>query len=231
MIWSGFIIGILGSLHCVGMCGPLALAVPTIPGKRLTSSLIFNGGRILTYTVLGGFFGLMGMGIKLAGFQSYLSILTGVFVLSIVFFPSIQHYLNYKFKWDFTANIRKSMTHQLKKKSYGSLFSLGFLNGFLPCGLIYVAIAGALETGYVESAALYMSLFGIGTSIMLILTMLSRDWFSQVRMMRPKRIVPILTFLLGVMFIVRGIIYMIPPEHQELAVIEVMAKITMCHGR
>jgi hypothetical protein len=171
------------------------------------------------------------MGIQLAGFQSYLSVLTGVFILSIVIFPTIQHYLNRSLNWDFTASVRKAMTVQIKRKSFVSLLFMGMLNGLLPCGLIYVAVAGALETGYVELSAIYMALFGAGTSLMLILTMMSRDWFHQVKLLRPKKVVPILTFMLGVMFIIRGVIYMIPPEHQELAVVEIMSKITMCHGR
>ncbi|MFT7283225.1 MAG: sulfite exporter TauE/SafE, partial [Cyclobacteriaceae bacterium] len=76
MIWSGFVIGLLGSLHCVGMCGPLAFAAPTMSSKRLTGALVYNAGRTMTYAVLGAIAGILGLGINLAGFQSYLSIAT-----------------------------------------------------------------------------------------------------------------------------------------------------------
>lgn len=228
MIWSGFIVGLLGSVHCIGMCGPLALAVPTKKGHRVISAVLFNGGRILTYAFLGALFGLIGLGFQLIGFQTYLSIATGVFVIALVVFPAIQH----KFHWSGGEWIRTKIAGLMKKKSLPSIFSLGVLNGFLPCGLIYIAVAGAIETGFVESAAVYMVFFGIGTSLVLFLTMMSKDLFAKIKSHKPKRIVPYLTVLLGILFIVRGFLYMIPPEIQENNMtVQVLQTITMCHVR
>lgn len=229
MIWSAFVIGLLGSLHCVGMCGPLALAVPTRKGHRLSSAAVFNGGRILTYGMLGAFFGLVGMGFHLAGVQSYLSLLTGAFVIMLVIFPRIENRLNFGYHKKMSAWVRTQIAQKIGRGTYSSIFILGMLNGLLPCGLIYVAVAGALETGFVETSAIYMMLFGLGTSILLVMTMLSRDIFSKIKLFKPKRFVPYLTFAIGILFIVRGLLYMVPPEHHELAAFEILSKITMCH--
>ncbi|MDH5608771.1 MAG: sulfite exporter TauE/SafE family protein [Cyclobacteriaceae bacterium] len=231
MIWSGFVIGLFGSLHCVGMCGPLALAVPTIAGQRILSVLLFQGGRILVYGLLGLFFGILGLGVQMAGFQSLLSILTGVFILLIAIFPSVQHHISGKLSWNIGAWVRKRMSQRLKKKNVLSLLALGGLNGLLPCGLIYVALAGAMETGYVESAMAYMLMFGVGTSVLLALTMFSRPFLASFTLRKSGKLIPYLTAILGAMFLIRGLVYMVPPEHQHLATVEFLQTITFCHGR
>ena len=227
MIWSGFLIGLLGSVHCVGMCGPLALAVPTKKGFRITSAILFNGGRIITYGFLGAVFGLIGLGFQLIGFQTVLSIATGLFIISLVVFPALQQ----KFHWVGGDFVRKRISGLMKRKSLPSIFSLGVLNGFLPCGLIYVAVAGAIETGYVESAAAYMMFFGLGTSVVLFLTMMSKELFAKIKSHKPKRLVPYLTVLLGLLFIIRGVLYMVPPEIQGNETVQILQTITMCHVR
>jgi sulfite exporter TauE/SafE len=229
MIWSGFIIGLLGSLHCVGMCGPLAFAVPTVKGHRLLSAVAYNAGRIFTYSLLGVVVGLLGLGIHLAGFQSYLSIATGVFIILLVIFPTIERLLHRTAKVDIGAKVRSLMSRHLKKDSYWSTGLIGILNGLLPCGLIYAALAGAIETGYVETAALYMLLFGLGTSVLMISTMLSKGFISKITWFKPRKVVPYLTMVLGLLFVTRGLLYMRPPDAEETAMIQVLQTITMCH--
>jgi sulfite exporter TauE/SafE len=229
MIWSGFLIGLMGSLHCVGMCGPLAFAVPTVRGHRLASALIYNGGRIITYAILGVIVGLLGLGIHLAGFQSYLSILTGVFIILLVVFPALENLLFRLTKIDLGNRVRRLMSKHLKKHSYKSTALIGVLNGLLPCGLIYAALAGAIETGFVETAAVYMMLFGLGTSVLMIATMLSKGVVFRVGWFKPKKVVPYLTLVLGLLFVVRGLLYMRPPDAPETAMIQVLQTITMCH--
>ncbi len=230
MIWSAFVIGLLGSLHCVGMCGPLALAVPSKPGHRIVSAALFNSGRILMYGLIGVFFGIVGYGLHLAGFQSYLSIFAGVSILIFLLFPHLENRLNSKYNFRFSGYIRKKFSGLIKKKTYSSIFTMGLLNGLLPCGLIYIAVAGALETGYVETAAIYMIFFGLGTTVLLFLTFISREVIQKIKFFRPKRLVPYLTGLIAILFITRGILYMIPPDLNELASIQFLQKITMCHG-
>jgi sulfite exporter TauE/SafE len=229
MIWSGFLIGLMGSLHCVGMCGPLAFAVPTVKGHRFMSAVVYNSGRIVTYSLLGILVGLLGLGIHLAGYQSYLSILTGTFIILLVVFPALERLLFKLTKLDLGSLIRSHISKHLKKNSYISTALIGILNGLLPCGLIYAALAGAIETGYVESAALYMIMFGLGTSVLMMGTMLSKGFVLKINWFKPKKVVPYLTLTLGVLFILRGILYMRPPDAPESAMIQVLETITMCH--
>lgn len=229
MIWSGFIIGLLGSLHCVGMCGPLAFAVPTVRGHRLLSALVYNSGRILTYSLLGVLVGFLGLGIHLAGFQSYLSVATGVFIILLVIFPALDRLLHRTTHLEIGSTVRSLISRHLKRESYWSTGFVGFLNGLLPCGLIYAALAGALETGYIESAAVYMLLFGLGTSFLMIATMLSKGFVHKITWFKPGKVVPYLTLVLGLLFITRGFLYMRPPDAPETAMIQVLQTITMCH--
>jgi len=75
-IFAGFVMGIVGSFHCIGMCGPIALALPVGSGKykSLLQKLLYNFGRVITYMIMGGFLGLIGQKIELFGFQRYFSL-------------------------------------------------------------------------------------------------------------------------------------------------------------
>jgi sulfite exporter TauE/SafE len=229
MIWSGFLIGLMGSLHCVGMCGPLAFAVPTVKGHRFASAVVYNTGRIITYALLGILVGLLGLGIHLAGYQSYLSLFTGFFIILLVIFPALERLLFKLTKFDLGSKVRTMISKNLRRNSYTSTALIGILNGLLPCGLIYAALAGAIETGYVESAALYMILFGLGTSVLMMGTMLSKGIVIRINWLKPKKIVPYLTLVLGLLFVIRGILYMRPPDAPDSAMIQVLETITMCH--
>ena len=148
-LWTAFTIGLFGSLHCVGMCGPVALAVGGKErGQVVINGLLYNLGRTLTYTLLGGVIGLLGKGLFLAGFQKYLSIGIGVALLAIALFSinvetkilkiTAFHQLVFKLK----SGIGKWIRHQ----SRVGTFAVGVMNGLLPCGLVYMAVVGALST-------------------------------------------------------------------------------------
>ena len=81
---SAFVLGIVSSLHCIGMCGPIALAIPLNRNSK-TEAFIgvieYNFGRILTYTTLGLIVGYIGLGIQLIGFLQGLSIIAGIFII------------------------------------------------------------------------------------------------------------------------------------------------------
>ena len=80
---SALTLGFLGSFHCAGMCGPIALMLPKSSGNKaqvLAGRFIYNSGRVFTYIVIGLFFGLLGMAIAMRGFQRELSVLTGVVI-------------------------------------------------------------------------------------------------------------------------------------------------------
>jgi len=229
-------IGIVGSLHCMGMCGPIVVALPLKNQNTFTKILgavLYNSGRVATYGMLGVLFGLLGKGIHMAGFQRWTSIILGVAMIISVLFPFI-------FREKITvgnllAGAASRLIVRLKKlfasRSYHSLILIGLLNGLLPCGLVYVAIAGAINTGSVISGSLFMILFGVGTIPLLLLASLASDAIGQRVRSKMQRAVPYFVFFLGVLFVLRGMSLGIPyisPTAEKLAPKEMVEKGSCC---
>ncbi|HLP20289.1 MAG TPA: sulfite exporter TauE/SafE family protein, partial [Chitinophagales bacterium] len=161
-------IGFVGSLHCIGMCGPIALALPVYGQgvfNRIAGPLLYNTGRIITYGFLGMLFGLLGKGFVIGGYQQLLSIILGILILASMLLPaSIKSRLGMtKIIAPFIAKIKSLLGRFLKQRTAGSFLIIGLLNGLLPCGLVYLAIAGAIATGDVINSGAFMMAFGIGT--------------------------------------------------------------------
>ncbi len=229
-------IGIVGSLHCMGMCGPIVVALPLKNQNLFTKilgAILYNSGRVATYGVLGLLFGLLGRGIHMAGFQQWTSIILGIVMIVSVLFPFV-------FREKITvgnllAGMAARLISRLKKlfasRSYRSLLLIGLLNGLLPCGLVYVAIAGAISSGSVVSGSLFMVLFGLGTIPLLLLAALASDAIGQRIRAKMQRAVPYFVFFLGVLFILRGMSLGIPfisPTAEKLAPKEVVEKGSCC---
>ena len=165
---AAFTMGIIGSFHCVGMCGPLALALPLSNDStysKFIGALLYNSGRIVTYSLFGLASGLLGKSIALLGFQQWLSILLGTAIIILLIIPKI---FPGKFRQSNTASLffqklRHSFGQLFFKKNQSALFAIGFLNGLLPCGLVYLAIAAATATVDVKTSILFMAAFGAGT--------------------------------------------------------------------
>jgi len=221
MLWTAFMMGLVGNFHCAGMCGPIAIALPLDRNswaKRLLGSMLYNLGRTLTYSILGGFFGLVGKGFVMAGFQQWLSIVMGGVMILIVLFPAL---FKNPFEVEtgmlkFVGGVKRNLRKLFGKTSYGSVFMIGALNGLLPCGLVYFAIVGAIASGSVLMGSLYMALFGLGTMpIMFAIPLLGNVITGQLRQKLTKAI-PAMMILIGGLFIVRGlglkIPYLSPPD-------------------
>jgi len=213
ILYTAFLLGLAGSLHCVGMCGPIALSLPlrskTISGK-IWGSALWSLGRILTYSIMGTLFGLIGSGFKMLGYQQIISILIGAMMILSVFLPSL-------FK-KFTAGsitalfnpIRRGMQHLLKEKNNRALFLIGIFNGLLPCGLVYMSVAGAIATSDFYYSVLFMILFGLGTLPLLLLVSLLGNVISLNIRKKIDKVVPIVIVVLGILFILRGLTLGIP---------------------
>jgi sulfite exporter TauE/SafE len=168
LFFVAFMIGIVGSFHCVGMCGPLALALPLSHNSfaaKIAGAFLYNAGRVVTYSFFGLIFGLIGQTAALFGFQQWLSIGAGALILLFIIMPK-------KYKMQSTAanytngsfsKLRSALAGLFTQKNNSSLFVIGLLNGLLPCGLVYMAVAGAIGTGEVGSSILFMAAFGLGT--------------------------------------------------------------------
>ncbi len=215
MLWAGFLFGILGSFHCVGMCGPIAMALPIGRGagwQFIAGRLLYNGGRILTYALLGGLAGIFGKSLQLAGFQQTVSIVSGVLILALVVLP---HFGGEKFGkligFDKVLNkVRQLMARQFQKSSAASLGVIGMLNGILPCGFVYIALAGAVSVPTIGGSMLYMALFGLGTfPLMFILSLSGKLLKPDLRRFFNKAVPYAATFM-AVIFILRGLDLGIP---------------------
>lgn len=214
-LWTAFILGFLGSFHCAGMCGPIALALPLNRGNwvsRVSGAFLYNSGRILTYMLLGALFGFLGKGIKLAGFQLWASVIIGAAMIVMVLFPMIvgkRVSFNNLFG-GYSRRLYARFQKLFHAGSSSSFFTIGLLNGILPCGLVYVGVAGAINTGEVYNAMLYMALFGLGTApVMLSITLIGNFLSLAVRNVI-GRVTPYMVILLGVLFILRGLSLGIP---------------------
>ncbi|MFA5327239.1 MAG: sulfite exporter TauE/SafE family protein [Prolixibacteraceae bacterium] len=218
-------IGLIGSFHCIGMCGPIVVALPLKKHNlisKITGTILYNSGRVITYSIIGLLFGMLGRGIRLAGFQQWTSILLGVTMIVSVLFPFI-------FREKITiaglfTGYSSRLIVRLKKlftdRSYFSLWMIGLLNGLLPCGLVYVAVAGAINSGNVFTGAVFMALFGIGTIPLLLIATLASDAIGQRIRSKMQRVVPYFVFMLGLLFVLRGLSLGIPfvsPTAEKLA--------------
>lgn len=227
-IFTAFIIGLLGSLHCIGMCGPIALALPTGPAKSIrfyAGRLLYNFGRVITYSVFGLIFGLIGKNLAIVGLQRWVSIVSGVAIIIIVLIPSSAK-TGMIMKLPFgkvTHKIKEAFGNLFRKGSLSSMLFIGIVNGLLPCGFVYVGVAGAIAVGDVWLGVVYMALFGLGTIPVMFITSVAGNFISIGVRQKLTKVIPILAILLAVLFILRGmnlgIMYISPKTEKMMKVI------------
>ncbi|MFK7001323.1 sulfite exporter TauE/SafE family protein [Flavobacterium oreochromis] len=210
MIYSAFILGLISSLHCVGMCGPIAMMLPVDrknQTKKVIQIIIYNIGRIMSYILLGSFFGLLGRGLFLAGFQQKMSIIIGILMIVIVLVPE-KVFAQYNFSkpvFIMLSKVKTLLGQQFKNKTYQSIFMIGLLNGFLPCGLVYVALFGAIAMQKISLSIVYMALYGIGTIPMMTMVVYISNLLTLPVRNKIQKIIPIAVIGVGVLFIFRGL--------------------------
>ncbi|MES2374255.1 MAG: sulfite exporter TauE/SafE family protein [Bacteroidota bacterium] len=210
----GFLLGLVSSFHCVGMCGPVALLIPVnhaTPRGKLRAILSYNMGRVITYVVLGSMLGLLGKRFYLAGFQQIFSIVLGAVILVIL----ISWILNKRFFHIQPSGIlfkpvQKFIAKQMNSQHPLAAFFTGMGNGLLPCGMVYFAIISALATGTMSSGALFMFAFGLGTvPLMLLLGYFGS--FVNIHIREKVRVAtPFFIASIGVLLILRGLNLDIP---------------------
>ncbi len=209
---SAFSIGLLGSFHCVGMCGPIALALPVNSKsafRRTLAILIYNIGRVITYGLLGFVMGLVGKSFSLFGFQQWASIIAGAGVLLFLLFNTILK-RNLFSSAKMVGWLKKPFARLLKKPENSSLFFIGLLNGFLPCGLVYTALFGAIATNHLFYSTLFMILFGLGTVPMMAFVTFSSKKISLGFRNKLRKTVPLFVGCMGILLIARGLNLGIP---------------------
>lgn len=215
MLYSAMILGLLSSLHCIGMCGPIALMLPVArnnPEKKALQILTYHIGRIAAYTAIGLIFGLLGRAFYMAGIQQQLSIFAGVAIIAIALIPerTLARYNFSKPVFRAISGVKSALGKRFKNQSFSSLFTIGLLNGLLPCGMVYAAVFGALALSDIRSGMFYMALFGLGT----IPLMSSVVYFQQLITAPVKnsiqKIIPYAMVCIGILFVLRGMALDIP---------------------
>lgn len=210
---AALIMGGIGSVHCIGMCGPLALSLPVVSNNhasRFFSTLLYNTGRVVTYAILGAIFGMIGMSFAFFGYQQWLSIILGVTILLFLMLPKTNSVFKNNHVVVFFNNLRSKLGQLFARKNYQSVFFIGLMNGLLPCGLVYMAIAAAVSTASVAKSSLFMAAFGMGT-LPVMWSIAFFGGFINMNVRRNiKRLYPYVMVLVAVMLIVRGLGLHIP---------------------
>lgn len=210
MLYSALILGLLGSFHCIGMCGPIAFMLPVSRNNQLKKAMqvfLYHFGRLLAYSMIGLVFGLIGKSLNLFGLQQQLSIWVGILMIAVVLIPS-RKLGRLSITGPLTmaiGRVKSSMASAFKRKSPDTFLIIGFLNGLLPCGLVYMAVFGAIASGNTVEGSLYMLLFGLGT----VPLMTSAIYFSGILTVlmrkRIQRFIPTFVVGIGLLFILRGL--------------------------
>jgi len=233
-IISALAIGFFGSLHCIRMCGPIAIALPYPPTDAkyfILGRLFYNLGRLVTYSFIDAIFGLLGSRLIISGFQQVTTIFLGVIILIVTFAPNYYKNLvfDHRLVQFISLPLKQSISKLFKQGTIPSMFLIGLLNGFLPCGLVYVGIAGAISLGDAISGMVFMTLFGLGT----FPTMLTATIFGKLLNLRIRnkfsKAVPYLASLLAILFILRGMSLGIPYISPEISAQNINQKEMECH--
>ncbi len=226
MLVSALILGLLGSLHCVGMCGPIAFMLPVDRSnsfKKVSQIGMYHFGRLLAYSIIGLVFGLVGKSLYIFGIQQQLSIIIGVLMIVVVLLPhkAIGKYNLSKPLYKIISKVKTGLGKALKKKTADTFLTIGFLNGFLPCGLVYMAVFGAVATGSLLEGSLYMILFGVGTIPLMTSAIYLGKFLNSTIKQRIQKAIPVFVVIIGLLFILRGlglgIPYLSPAPIVEMA--------------
>lgn len=219
MMWTAFVMGLGGSLHCAGMCSPLVMSVTIFNRHVLLNRIVYNVGRILVYGMAGAIIGSVGIMFDFTSIQNILSICLGTLLILIGFgsityirIPILSSAVN-----SFVVLIKRTFGKMLQRKNYTSLFIMGMLNGLLPCGLTYLTLTYTLTLQGAFQGFLFMILFGMGTLPVMVGLPFVTQWVGRKLQFNFSRITTVLMIFLGALLIVRSVLSHHPSEHQQAA--------------
>ncbi len=210
MLYSAIILGLVSSLHCIGMCGPIAMMLPVDrhnPARRAMQILLYHAGRITAYGSLGLVFGLLGKGFYLAGIQQQLSVMAGLIMITLALVPE-KVFARYNFSkpvYRLISKIKTSLGSQFRKRNNKALFVTGLLNGYLPCGLVYAALFGAIAMQNEILGSAYMMLYGVGTIPLMSAVVYTSGFIKNSTRSVMAKIAPCAAAFIGILFVVRGL--------------------------
>jgi sulfite exporter TauE/SafE len=210
MLWTAFLMGLVGSLHCAAMCGPLTLLLPTDKSrytKFFLGRILYNAGRILTYAGLGLLVGLIGQQTTLFFSKDILSVSLGVLILLFILLPQkwFGEMRIYQRISIFTNRLKAGFKQNFKTNYFRGQLVFGILNGLLPCGLVYAALAGSFIQLETIKGAAYMAMFGLGTLPMMLSISLGSGWLKRHFNPKMKKLIPLTYVVLAIWLIYRGV--------------------------
>ena len=210
MLFSAFVLGLLGSFHCIGMCGPIAFMLPvdrTNGYRKVSQITVYHIGRLLAYSLIGLVFGLIGKSLYIFGFQQQLTIAIGVIMILAVIIPdkTLNKYNISKPLYKLISKVKSALGSALKKKTADTFLTIGFLNGFLPCGLVYMALFGAIAGANALNGSLYMATFGLGTIPLMTTVIYFSHFLKGNTRQKIQKAIPVFVVLIGTLFILRGL--------------------------
>ena len=218
--FSAFLIGLAGSVHCVGMCGPLALAIPGASKDKgftfFLRTIAYQISRISGYGVLGLIVGFFSQGMQFTGVQPYFSLLSGILLLFLGFFgiiPEVNAFSKYPIIQHFQVKINRIIGTVMTNEHFSTPFVLGFLNAMLPCGMIYIALGTGLSSGNMSEAALYLISFGLGTLPLMFMVSLSGQFLSLQMRRSWQKAIPIIFIISGIILIYKGMNIDLPVDY------------------
>jgi sulfite exporter TauE/SafE len=223
MLFSGFLIGLVGGMHCIIMCSPVVLALN--PRNNWWSQLRYQTGRIGMYVVLGIIVGFIGSGFSFFGLSRVISIAMGVLMIVLTLWPVTRNKL-------YSISVSKGpvayFRRMLSRAGWGKPVLAGMVNGLLPCGLVYVALTGSLALGSITSASVFMLGFGLGTVPWLSGAVMTVGFIPDQFRKKAAVAIPALAVMVGVLFILRGLALDIPYISPALQAIGLPEEMTMC---
>lgn len=226
---SGILIGLVGSLHCATMCGPLVMAL-NYNQKSFGKNVLYHSGRVISYMLLGALLGLLSEGFTMAGVQQVISVLAGIIIIGVTLLPKLKvSYFQNKWQSTVLAPMKRKLLKAVNSSSSTTLFTLGFLNGLLPCGMVYAAIAASMATtGWLQSVLLMLG-FGLGSWPLLLSVAMGGSWISK-KIKKPglSYVLPAFTMIIGALLIVRGLELNIPYLSPVLTLVTGTDAITTC---
>ena len=228
---AGLGLGLLSSLHCIGMCGPIALSLPVhrfFGWERFTRIFSYHAGRIITYSTLGFLFGWFGRGLHVAGLQQWVSIVSGILILLFL----VQEYIFRAtvfplFMQRFRSFTQVAMGRLLKGKTPQDLLLMGMINGLLPCAMIYIAVAGSLNGGTVFLSTSFMFMYGLGTVPAMLMLNVAGGFIQTDLRFYIRKATPFLIACIAVFLILRGLNLGIP---YISPVLPSATNAVQCHG-
>lgn len=213
---AGLFLGLAGGFHCIGMCGPLIVAIPfqgvESGWKKTIAYILYGGGKTMAYGMLGLLVGIIGGQAAQLTAQRYVSIGAGILLLLSVLVPMVFNYTNTTpgFVLNFTAWVNRNIANQFKNQKLYSFGIIGFFNGLLPCGLVYVAIAAAISAGCVSNSIMLMLFFGIATMLSLTVFSIVFQKLPMPVRNRLRQFFPYIIIITAVLLIMRGMQLGIP---------------------